>query len=214
MKFPKVSFFPSFLLLIICNLNPGCNSNIGSKHLTDTASKNYDQLLHKLEKQASEKRTDSLGVLLDTIDFQVKTDDLVNYKDGVIPWINLDEPDKSLLQLIQKDEIVVRSNKVTVIIDYPLTNEYRFTLASDSGFTRARLVKEISRAYYKIYREEEATASVKTIPGSERKTTYNRNRTNGKYGIWGHDIADLVLTYVVVYRSPNGEILLSLVVDS
>ena len=214
MKFLKVSFFPLFLLLINYNLNAGCNSNIGSKHVTDTVAKNYDRLLSKREKQASEKRTDSLGVLLDTVDFQVKTNDLVNYKDGVIPWINLDEPDKSLLQLIQKDEVVIHDNKVTVIIDYPLTNEYRFTLASNTGFTRASLVKEISQAYYKIYQEEEATASVKTIPINERTKTYNRNQTNGKYGVWGHDIADLVLTYIIVYRSPNGEILLSLIVDS
>jgi hypothetical protein len=206
MKFPKVPFFLLFLLLIIYTLNAGCNSN--------TAPKNYDQILRKREKQASEKRTDSLGVLLDTVDFQVKTNDLANYPDGVIPWINLDKPDKDLLQLVQKDEVVIHQNKVTVIIDYPLTNEYKFTLTSDVGFTRARLVKEISRAYYKIYQEEEATASVKTIPVKERTTTYNRNQTNGKYGVWGHDIADLVLTYVIVYRSPNGEILLSLVVDS
>jgi len=211
---PKTPFFLLFLVLINFNRNTGCNLNTGSKRLADTATKSYDQFLNKSEKQASEKRTDSLGVLLDTIDFQVKTNDLVNYKDGVIPWINLDKPDNSLLQLIQKDEVVIHYNKVTVIIDYPLTNEYRFTLTSNTGFTRARLVKEVSQAYYNIYQEEEATGSVKTIPINKRTKMYNRNQTNGKYGVWGHDIADLVLTYIIVYRSPNGEILLSLIVDS
>ena len=43
---------------------------------------------------------------------------------------------------------------------------------------------------------------------------YNRNETNGKYGIWGHDIADLVLADILVYKTADGQIILSLEMES
>jgi hypothetical protein len=214
MKIGVWSFCLLLLILISYNLKGIYGSNVKSRRLTDTARKSYDQILTELEKRAAEKNTDSLGVLVNTIDFQVKTDDTSDYKDGLIPWINLDQPDKSLPQLIMKDELVIINNKVTVIIDYPLTKEFRFKLSSDTGFTRERLVKEISQAYYKLYEEEENSATIKTIPADKRTMVYNRNQTNGKYGIWGHDIADLVLANILVYKSPNGEVLLSLDINS
>lgn len=51
-------------------------------------------------------------------------------------------------------------------------------------------------------------------PVNERKTMYNRNETNGKYGIWGHDISDLVLAEILVYEAENGEIILTLNMES
>jgi hypothetical protein len=43
---------------------------------------------------------------------------------------------------------------------------------------------------------------------------YNRNETNGKYGIWGHDIADLDISGISVYKTKNGEIILTLNIES
>jgi len=95
-----------------------------------------------------------------------------------------------------------------------LTNQYEFTLTSDKGFTRAQLLSEISRHYYKVFDEEEESATVKTIPADKRTTIANRNETDGKYGIWGHDIADLVLSGISVYKTTNGDIVLSLNIES
>jgi len=118
------------------------------------------------------------------------------------------------MQLIDKNEVVINKNKVILIIDYPLTKECRFELTSINGFTRERLIKEISEKYHQIYKEEESTANVKTVPSDKRTTSYNRNQTDGKYGIWGHDLSDLALDHILVYQTSNEDILLSLDIDS
>lgn len=201
----------SLLLLSIF----ACNRIPAQSHLqTDTASKNYDNILTEREHQASVKTTDNLGALVAQINFKVKTDNLADFQEGFIPWVELEHPDKDLEQLIDKNEVVINNNKVTLIIDYPLTKECRFELASSNGFTRAQLVKQISEKYHQIYQEEETSAMTKTIPADKRTTLYNRNQTDGKYGIWGHDLADLALDHILVYKSPNGDILLSLDIDS
>ena len=87
-------------------------------------------------------------------------------------------------------------------------------MTSDKGFTRQRLLQEISNNYYKLYDEEEKSATIKTIHLDKRTTMYNRNQTNGKYGVWGHDIADLVLTEILVYKTVTGQIVLSLEIES
>lgn len=45
-------------------------------------------------------------------------------------------------------------------------------------------------AYEEVYETERQTSAVEEglIPGM-----YNRVRTNGKYGIWGHELGDLLL---------------------
>jgi hypothetical protein len=162
--------------------------------------------------QVNVKNSDSPGTLISNITFKVKTDNLTDFKQGYIPWVELDHPD--LKQLIDKDEIVINEPKVILIIDYPITKECRFILTSQAGFTREQLVKAISDTYHKIYEEEEATATVKTIPADKREGLRNRNQTNGKYGITFHDLSDLALDDVEVYKAANGDILLGLDIDS
>jgi len=149
-----------------------------------------------------------------TISFVLKTDNLVDFPDGRISRIRIDSPGKELPKLIGRNETVITSAKVTVVIDYPLTNEYSFELYSKSGFEREQLIAAISEHYYKLYEEEELTAKTKTVPIDKRTKTYNRNTTDGKYGIWGHDIGDLVLTGVAVYRKEDGSVLLRLNIES
>jgi len=203
-----------FLSLLVISVF-ACNRTPAQSHLqTDTASNNYDKVLSDREKQASEKQTDNLGDFITRIDFKVKTDNLTDFEDGFIPWIELENTDKDLKKLIDKDEIVISDKKVTLIIDYPVTKECKFELTSNNGFTRAALVKQISDKYHQIYQEEESTATVKTVPVKERTTLYNRNQTDVKYGIWGHDLTDLALDHILVYKAPNGDIVLSLDIDS
>jgi hypothetical protein len=45
---------------------------------------------------------------------------------------------------------------------------------------------------------------------SKRKTSYNRNDTNGKYGIWGHDIEDLMLAQIEIYETTDQKLILAL----
>jgi hypothetical protein len=201
--------FISFLILsfFLCNYSRAQKS-------TDTTRNGYDKRLTELEKTSVEKSTDTLGTLITTVDFHVKTDNLTDFKEGFIPWVELGHTEKDLEQLIGKDEVVVGATQIIVIIDYPLTHECRFQLTSPNGFTRAQLVKAISDKYHAIYKEEESSSDVKTVPADQRTTTYNRNQTNGKYGIWGHDLGDLALDNISVYKTANGDIVLSLDIDS
>jgi hypothetical protein len=211
---------PSKLILICVFILSGIVCKAQSKG-ADTITKvkidttqDYNQVLTKLEQQSAEKSYDNLGELVAEIDFQVKTDNLKDYEEGFIPSIGLEHPQKELSKLVGRDEVVISNTSITVIIDYPLTNEYKFKLTSKRGFTRAQLVEAISSEYYKLFAEEEATATIKTIPIDQRKKVANRNQTNGKYGIWGHDIADLVLAGVKLIKASNGELYLVLNIES
>jgi hypothetical protein len=198
--------------LISC-LNQSDRQTVSKRTNSDTVLKTYVDTIQELEKQSTTLNYDSLGELISKIRFDVKTNDLQNWKDGKVPWIRIDSPQVDLKNLIGKDDIVIPEGKVTVVIDYPLTNNYKFELLSKKGFTREQLIKGISNEYYLLYDEEEKSATVKTIPAKNRKI-YNRNQTNGKYGIWGHDIGDLVLDEIQVYKNAKGEVTLTLQLES
>lgn len=93
------------------------------------------------------------------------------------------------------DEIVIPEKQISVEIAFPLSVPHTFVLTAHNpgGFTIASLAEGISQLYSQIYKEEEKTSetSVSRIPGFS-----NRSRTDGKYGIWGYDIDDLVLLSV------------------
>jgi len=155
--------------------------------------------------------------LITTVEFKIKgtKEDMDTFGDGIVPWISLEKTDKEINRLIDPDEIVFPYTEVTLIIDYPLTTPITFKLTSGKdGFTRKELIKEISQRYHSIYEEEEQTATKKTIPVSERGTFINRNQTNGKYGIWGHNLSDLVLSSVDVYMNQEKKIYLRLGIES
>jgi hypothetical protein len=206
------------LLSILTVFVSGCISKPSRESKTtlgrnDTITKNALDTLKYLENKASSLDYNSLGHLISTINFALRTDDTKNYPDGMIPFIRIDSPQLDISHLIDKDEIIIRDTRIMIIIDYPVTSIYKFELTSEEGFSRGQLIKEISKHYYALYDEEERTANIKTLPMDQR-TMYNRNRTNGKYGIWGHDIGDLVLTDISVYKNFRGEITLVLGIDS
>ena len=60
-------------------------------------------------------------------------------------------------------------------------------------FTRRELVKQIAALYARIYREEEETT---TRPMTETGCL-NRGQSFGRYGIYLHDIDDLLLHTVI-----------------
>ena len=185
-------------------------SLISCKHLPFFNSKgNYDAVLSKKESEAVNKKQNNLGTLIATIEFgvQASEDELEDFEDGIIPWISIENPEGQIDKLIDSDVIVIPYSEITVIIDYPLNKPTSFVLTnSKNGFTKKELILEISKKYHEIFTVEETSATTKTIPPDKREVTMNRNETNGIYGIWGHDIGDLDLSSIEVYKSENGKI--------
>ncbi len=207
----KTIFFLLTVSFYTCNGTDSVDENLNNKN---TATTEGIEFIVKQEKSFSQKSKPNYGELISSVSFQVKTDNTEDFEDGTIPWASIENPEEDLINLVDGDEIIIPDNKIIVIIDYPLTNEYRFELESMKGFSRKQLLIEVSKNYFKIYEEEEKSATIKTIPVEKRTKMYNRNKTDGKYGIWGHDIADLVLSEIEVYKSSNGEIILALFIES
>ncbi len=114
------------------------------------------------------------------------------------------------------NSIVVASNVLHIVVDYPVAGEWEFKVVSadPKGFTNADLARQISRVYHAMYDEEERTSIIKVVPMEQRKRLINRNKTNGKFGIWGHDIGDLVLHTVEIYQARDGKLTAVLGIDS
>jgi hypothetical protein len=157
-----------------------------------------------------------MGLIVGTIKFVVRDPDPVWADYGPSPYVSMENPGKAIKYMDKPDEIVVSSNELHVVIDYPVTGEWEFKITSggSKGFTRAELAREISRVYHALYVEEERTTKIKVIPPKERKKLYNRNQTDGKFGIWGHDIGDLELHTVELHKGADGKLYAILGIDS
>ena len=129
--------------------------------------------------------------------------------------IHLNDPDKALVALEQPDEIVIPFEHAVLVIDYPLTHPASIPISAPMpiGFTRAALVKAICDEYSHVYDAEEGTAQTKTVPLDERGAQQKRNRTDGAYGIWGHDLQDLVVTAARWTREADGTVKIELHVE-
>lgn len=95
------------------------------------------------------------------------------------------------------DEIVLPpKKKYTVVIDYPLSVPAKFELYTGrKGLTRVDMVSAIVKVYKHVYAVEDGTASRKARLGIEGGAAplLNCEQSDGKYGIWGHCLGDLVL---------------------
>ena len=126
--------------------------------------------------------------------------------------IQLHDPRSALVQLERPEEIVIPFEQAVLVIDYPLSHPASVPISAPLplGFTRAALIQTICDEYAHIYDAEEGTASTKTIPVDERGEQAGRNRTDGAYGIWGHDLQDLVLTAAHWTRESDGTVKIQL----
>jgi uncharacterized membrane protein YecN with MAPEG domain len=174
------------------------------------------QFLDKKEAINAETKAQNDDELIAEIDILLKkpSEEVKNAVDSV-GGIELENLNESIKYLDKPDEIVLDFKEVELEIDYPLNEIYKGKLTtSNKGFTRKEFIVEISKRYHQIYEEEEATAKTKTIPREKRKGLINRNDTDGKYGIWGHDLSDLFMTGIDVYKTKEGKIVLRLGIDS
>jgi len=156
------------------------------------------------------KMYDTMGIKIGEIHFPIN----VKPTSSFLPVISIDNPSYILRYLIKGDDVVL-PKKVTLAVEYPVAKPVYFELtAKGEGFTRKQIVEEISRVYHEIYKVEEETSKTKTVPLEKREGLINRNETNGKYGIWGHDLSDLYLNFIDVYKNRDGVIFLDLDIDS
>jgi len=130
--------------------------------------------------------------------------------------IRIHDPSAALAALDKPDEIVIPFEHAVLKIDYPLSTPASVEISAPFpiGFTRASLVRAICDEYAHIYDAEEGTAATKPIPLEERGAIRNRNRTDGAYGIWGHDLEDLILTAARWTRESDGTVRIELHVES
>ena len=108
---------------------------------------------------------------------------------------------------VDEKEVVLQAGAYTLVIDYPLETPFKKSfVVGVKGMTRRALVNLIVKSYKKVYADEDtAVGDPGHIPGM-----FNRQRSEGPYGIWGHDLGDLMLSCATVKR--NGDI--ELEVDS
>lgn len=130
-----------------------------------------------------------------TIDFVVP-DPHGDDPEYVSPYITIANPSGDLAKLKDPDEIVIAEEKIKIKFSYPLSDTVVFEEKAPNGvagFTRYHLAKAICDRYRQIYDEEEASSAV---PAANIPGMLNRCQTDGKYGIWGHSIEDLLLVDV------------------
>jgi hypothetical protein len=125
------------------------------------------------------------------------------------------DPERTLSVLDRPDDIVIPFPQAVLVIDFPLTTPATVPIEAPLplGFTRSALIKAICDEYSHIYDAEEGTAATKTIPRAERGPMRGRNRTDGAYGIWGHDLQDLVITAARWTRQSDGMVRIELHVE-
>jgi hypothetical protein len=117
-------------------------------------------------------------------------------------------------RLVDPTQVVLRADRATLVIHYPLARPARFEMlpdGADGSFTVGGLVRAVAQRYAQVYDEEAKTSSK---PAGKMPGLSNRNATDGKYGIWGHDLSDLVLEGMDIERDEQGQAIVELHVGS
>lgn len=141
-----------------------------------------------------------------------ETIDILIEGNGAI-YITPERLDDEITQVKNRDEIILQKNMVNVIIDYPLNDQYTFEITPSNGktyFTREDLIRKIAELYQTIYKEENESSTLPEESMRERAkkegeicSLLNRAHTNGKYGIYGHVLGDLVIEGIEYIPSKN-----------
>lgn len=199
--------FSIFLTILLYSCNSSSNNS---------SKESYVEYLQKKAFEKPEELYKSAGKLISDVEFKLKASDeqKKDWEDGYIPWISLSNPESQINQLVDADEVVIKQQAINIIFDYPLNKPVVFEFKNPKGFTRKALILAISKKYHEIYEEEEKSSKVKTVPLDKRTGIINRNETQGKYGIWGHDLSDLDLSSIEIHETNEGKINIILIVES
>jgi len=96
--------------------------------------------------------------------------------------------------------VIPKGRKYELIIDYPLKKPFKKIIKGPK--TLQQMVDIIVLEYRNIYEIERKTSTLKEESIKSRtkgkSPVINRAETNGKYGIWGHDLGDLDLHSIYI----------------
>lgn len=106
-----------------------------------------------------------------------------------------------------KNHKLIESDKVTIVINFPLESPVKIKIQNKGGWTRKKLFSKIKELYQNIYKEEEE------FKLNESNSNIINLNSNGKYGIWGgYNINELALESIQ-YDKSTEEITLGVGVD-
>jgi hypothetical protein len=130
-------------------------------------------------------------------------------------WMDLCDVPENFSRLLNAGEVVLEAPEAILALTYPLDMAAIRSIhpADGKAFTRGELVKLIDETYREVYRLETATQSSPTPPVHERTGLINRPESDGIFGIWGHDLNDLGIGGINVYRI-DGRVWLDLDMES
>jgi hypothetical protein len=117
-------------------------------------------------------------------------------------WMDLRDVPENFSRLLDAGEAVLEAAEATLALTYPLDIAATRSIrpADGKAFTREELVRLIDETYREAYRLETDSQSSPTPPIDERGQLINRPRSDGIFGIWGHDLDDLGISEIKVYR--------------
>ncbi|UKN02733.1 hypothetical protein K6119_04290 [Paracrocinitomix mangrovi] len=158
------------------------------------------------------------GQLIASFDCLVRTEDpewLETFPDGIIPWVNIENPMEDIDMLMNKDQIVLSETQAILVIDYPVGEpiEIDIQTTNSGGFTLEEIVLITSREYIRVYQEDFETARIEML-NSKDTTLMDGIKTKGKYGIWGHGISELDLSSIETRMDSEGKVFIYLNVVS
>jgi len=111
---------------------------------------------------------------------------------GYTPKVDGYADEETRFELLNPNDIVIEDEQIHIEFRYPLATPVMFTHSKKGGFTRLDIFRLIYEGYKYIYEQEEKEVG---DPGTYERS-YNRQKSTGKYGIWGHYISDLWIEFV------------------
>lgn len=114
-------------------------------------------------------------------------------EDKIFPgWMYQESEYKEEIENNAPEELVIApGEKFKLVINYPLRFPYKVGIdGGKNGLTRRKVLEFVIKCYKQIYKEED-----------EFRMSSNKNTTDGKYGIWGHNISDLVLHSLIFKKN-------------
>ncbi|MFX1385093.1 MAG: hypothetical protein ACFFBP_21935 [Promethearchaeota archaeon] len=94
--------------------------------------------------------------------------------------------------LLNPDEIVIKDEQIRIRFTYPLSAKVEIEFQNKGGFSEKDLFRYIYKGYTKIYDEE--NQDIGRFDNISKGL--NRPETQGRYGIWGHELGDLFIEEV------------------